>query len=59
MHAGSVSLVLSLEIGLVPPRFSVFHDDFFEATCYNHHSMQTKSMWQVLSELDNADTIHI
>ena len=30
MHAGSVSLVSSLETGLASPRFSVLHDDFFE-----------------------------
>ena len=57
MHAGSVSLVLSLETGLASPRFSVLHDDFFETTRYNRQSTQTKSMWQVLSGLDYADSI--
>ena len=58
MHAGSVSLVLlSLETGLVSPSFSVVHDNLFETTRYNHCSMQTKSMWQVLTGLSYADTI--
>ena len=57
MYAGSVSLVLSLETGLASFRFSVAHDDLLDTTSYNHHSMHTKSMWQVLTGLDYADTI--
>ena len=52
MHAGLVSLALSLETWIASPRSSVLHDDFIETTRYNLCSTQTKSMWQLLSWLD-------
>ena len=57
MNAGSVLLALSLKTRLASPRFSVLHDDFFETTRYNQQSTQIKSMWQVLSGLDYANSI--
>ena len=35
MHAGSVSLVLSLETELAFHKFSIVHNEFFETTRYN------------------------
>ena len=47
-HARNVSLVLSLETGLVSPQFHVRHDDLFESVRLGQHP-QVKSNWQKLS----------
>jgi hypothetical protein len=48
-HASSVSLVLSLETGLVSPQFHVRHDDFFETVRPTSQNPSTLSHWQSLA----------
>jgi hypothetical protein len=48
-HASSVSLVLSLETGLVSPQYHVRHDNFFETVRPNAQNPSTLSHWQALA----------
>jgi hypothetical protein len=51
-HAQSVSLVLSLETGLVSPQFHCHHDDLFETTTGPQARSIPKSRWQVKAGLE-------
>jgi hypothetical protein len=48
-HAINVSLVLSLDTGLVSPQFHVQHDDFFETVIPKAGNPAILSYWQKLS----------
>jgi hypothetical protein len=48
-HARNVSLVLSLDTGLVSPQFHVQHDDFFETVSPKSGNPVILSHWQKLS----------
>jgi hypothetical protein len=48
-HARNVSLVLSLDTGLVSPQFHVQHDDFFETVSPQAGNPAILSHWQKLS----------
>jgi hypothetical protein len=48
-HARNVSLVLSLDTGLVSPQFHVQHDDFFETVIPKAGNPAILSHWQKLS----------
>jgi len=50
-HAGTVSLVLSLETGLTSPQFHLQYDDFFETVRPSAGNPTTFSQWQHLSGL--------
>jgi hypothetical protein len=49
IHAISVSLVLSLDTGLVSPQFNVQHDDLFETVSPKAGNPAVLSHWQKLS----------
>jgi len=58
-HAGSVSLILNLQTGLVSPAFHVTHDDFFETVRPTATNATTISVWQSLAGFDkNKRTSH-
>jgi hypothetical protein len=48
-HARNISLVLSLDTGLVSPQFHVQHDDFFETVSPKAGYPEILSHWQKLS----------
>jgi hypothetical protein len=48
-HAINVSLVLSLDTGLMSPKFHVQHDDFFETVSPKASNPLILSHWQTLS----------
>jgi hypothetical protein len=50
-HTGNVSLVLSLDTGLVFPQFHVQHDDFFETVSPKAGNPAILSHWQNLSRI--------
>jgi hypothetical protein len=58
-HASSVSLVLSLETGLVSPQYHVRHDDFFETVRPSSQNPSTLSMWQSLAGLKEVKTMPV
>ena len=48
-HSRSVSMVLSLNTGLVSPMYHVDHDDFFETVRPSTGNSTTHSLWQQLA----------
>ena len=48
-HARNVSLILSLDTGLVSPQFHIIHDEFFETVKPNAGNDHIVSRWQYLS----------
>jgi hypothetical protein len=50
-HASSVTLVLSLETGLVSPQYHVQYDDFFETVRPSAGNEHTFSQWQYIAGL--------
>jgi hypothetical protein len=48
MHARNISLVLSLDTGLVSPQFHVQHDAFFETVSPNAGNPEILSHWKKL-----------
>ena len=54
-HARTVSLVLSLDTGLVSPQFHIAHDDFFE-TVRQDQDTKVESKWQTLAGLNKVGT---
>ena len=53
-HARSVSLVLSLQTGLVSPQFHVKHDDRFETLRSDSLTKPPKSQWQRMAGFTGA-----
>ena len=56
-HARNVSLVLSLDTGLVSPQFHVKHDEFFETVKPNAGNDHIVSRWQYLSAIKSPGRV--
>lgn len=54
-HAKTVSLVLSLQTGLVSPQFHIQHDEFFESI--DRDMPQAKAPWRTLARLHKVVSV--